>query len=52
MDAVIQWFSQLGLDFPQLSWLKYVLAGVLLLVFVDLVLSLLLSGISRLFRGK
>lgn len=51
MTDLISWIDSL-IDFPQLSFLKYVIAAALLLVFVDAFISLLMSGVSSIFRGR
>ena len=51
MTDLITWIDSL-IDFPQLSFLKYVIAAALLLVFVDAFISLLMSGVSSIFRGR
>lgn len=51
MNDIITWIDSL-IDFPQLSFLKYIIAGALLLVFVDAFISLLMSGVNSIFRGR
>ena len=51
MTDLITWIDSL-IDFPQLSFLKYIIASALLLVFVDAFISLLMSGVSSIFRGR
>ena len=48
---VVQWISTLLGDFPQLSWLKYVFAGVLLLVILDACCTLLFRSLDGLAGG-
>lgn len=52
MQSIIEWLSVLGAEFPQLSFLKYIIAAVLLLVVVDATLNLLFAAIGKLVSGK
>lgn len=51
MTNIIDWINTLGLNMPQLSWFKYVLAGVLVLVIIDACLNVLFAGLHTLFSG-
>lgn len=51
MLNIIDWLSQM-ITFPQLSFFKYILAGVFLLVFVDAFIGLIISGVYSVFRGR
>lgn len=51
MENIITWIDTM-IDFPQLSFLKYVFAGVILLVFVDAFVGLIISGVYSVFRGR
>lgn len=49
--GVLDWLSSLGFDMPGLSWFKYVIAAVILLVIIDAFLNLIFAGLHTLFTG-
>lgn len=51
MIDIVNWLDSL-IDFPQLSFIKYVIAGALVLVFADAFIGLLISGVYSIFRGR
>lgn len=52
MQGIYDWLSALGADFPQLSFVKYIVAAVILLVVVDAVLNLLFAAVGKLVSGR
>lgn len=51
MLNLLDWLTALGFDMPGLTWLKVVIAGVLLLLIVDGFLGFLYTGIYSLISG-
>lgn len=51
LTNIIDWIDSLGLSMPGLSWFKYIMAAVLVLVIFDAVLNLLFAGLQTIFTG-
>lgn len=51
MQNIVQWLESL-INFPQLSFLKYIVASVILLVFIDAIISFILGSVNNLFRSR
>lgn len=51
MTNIIDWITGLGFTMPGLSWMKYVLGIILVLIIIDAFLSLLFASIHTLFTG-
>lgn len=51
MTNILDWITQLGFDIPGMAFIKYILAGVILLVIIDAFLNLIFAGLHTLFTG-
>lgn len=51
MQNIITWLESM-ISYPQLSFLKYIIASVILLVFIDAILSFILGSVNNLFRSR
>lgn len=49
---IIQYISSVLSDFPQLGYIKYLVAAIMLLVVFDGFVSLIFGSLQSLFRGR
>lgn len=52
MAELLQYLQGLFVDMPGLSWLQYVLYGLVILIIIDAFFNLIFGLLASLFKGK